>query len=415
VLSPYRSILVLPGALAFSAAGLLARLEIAMVGLGSVLLVQRLTGSYALGGAVSATFGVSCSIVAPFVARQVDRHGQARMLRLAAPVHAAMLLALVLAAVLSAPRVLLFVFAALAGASQLSVGSLVRARWAGLLSGTERMQTAFALESVLDEVVFIVGPIVVTLLATLVHPAVGLLVAAASAVAGAFLLAAQARTQPPATRDHAHLRRHATGGSVLRMRGVLVLVLAFLTCGVLFGGAEVSVAAFTRAEGVPAAAGAVLSLWAIGSMTSGLVYGAIRWRSRVDHRFVVVLVLLGLGTVPMLLVPTVPLLAVVFLVAGAFIAPVMASGTTLVESLVPPARLTEGLAWTGTALNITYALSAAVTGAIIDGFGPRTGFAVPVAAGLLGAVAGVVGLRRLRPHGGGRRSIGSTAPEPDAV
>jgi hypothetical protein len=399
VLSPYRSILALPGALAFSGIGLFARLEIAMVGLGTVLLVQRTSGSYALGGAVSATYGVSAALVAPWIARRIARHGQARVLRSAIPLHALFLLALIGSALLQAPAGLLFGAAALTGGSQVSVGSLVRARWAVLLGGTPGLQTAFALEAVIDEMVFIVGPIIVTLLATLVHPAVGLLVALATAVIGTLILAAQERTQPP--HGVAPTEAQRTGPkptSVLRMRGMGVLVVVFLTTGGIFGAAEVSVAATTKAAGVPAAAGLILAAWSLGSMLAGLAFGAVAWRGSPQRRLVVVTVLLALLTAPMLIAPTVPLLGLAFFVAGLAIAPVITAGSTVVELLVPAHKLTEGLAWTNTALGLTYALSTAVAGVVVDAGGPHAGFVVPVASAAIGGLAALVGVRRLYPR-----------------
>ncbi|HEY0374872.1 MAG TPA: MFS transporter [Amnibacterium sp.] len=396
MLAPYRRILAHRGALAFSALGLFARMEMAMVGLGSVLLVQRTTGSYALGGAAAGTFGLASALASPAVARLADRLGQARLLRIAAPIHALLLLAIVLTAVLGAPIAVVLVATALAGVSQVNVGSLVRARWALIVDGRD-LQVAFAFESVLDEVVFVVGPIIVTLLAALVHPAVGLLLAAVTAVAGALLLARQGRTQPPIGDGSPHPEHER--GPVLRMRGMLVLVAVFFAAGGVFGSAEVAVAAVTKAAGVPAAAGLVLALWATGSMLGGLVYGAVHWRGRMHRRFAAVAVVLAVLTAPMALVPPIPLLAVVFLFAGIAIAPVIATGSTLVETLVPRARLTEGLAWTNTALSLTYALSAGIAGAVIDRAGPGAGFLVPTVAAAAVGVFALIGLPRLVPRG----------------
>ena len=400
MLAPYRSILGLPGALAFSGLGLLARLEIAMVGLGAVLLVQRTTGSYAIGGAVAASCGICSALAAPFGARLADRYGQATLLRATAPLHALTLVAIVLLAVLHAPTPWLFVAGGLAGVTQVAVGSFIRARWALLIGGTRQLQVAFALESVLDEVVFIAGPIATTVIAAVWHPAIGLLLAAATAIAGAYLLAAQRSTQPAIATERAKsAAQHEPGRPLLATRGMVVLVLVFFAAGGIFGSAEVTVAAVAKAQGVPAAAGVVLALWATGSLFGGLVYGAIHWRSRMDRRFLVVLVLLALLTLPMLLVTSVPLLAIVFLVAGIAIAPVITTGSTLVEALVPRHRLTEGLALVMTALILTYALSTGVAGAIIDAYGPQAGFVVPVTAALLAAVTGALGMWRLRPRG----------------
>jgi MFS family permease len=198
-------------------------------------------------------------------------------------------------------------------------------------------------------------------------------------------------------------------GPVLGMRGMVVLVLVFFAAGSVFGSAEVTVAAVTRAAGTPASAGLVLALWAAGSMLSGLVYGAVRWRSRSDRRFLAVVVLFAVLTAPMLLPLGVPLLAIVFLLAGVAIAPVLATGATLVEGLVPPGRLTEGLAWTGTAISLTYALSAALAGALIDGVGPHAGFLVPAISAALAAVVALLGSTRLRP-GAGRPAPAEALP-----
>lgn len=392
--STYRAVLGLPGALAFSASGLLARAEMAMVEFGTVLLVQHEIGSYAVAGALAGTIGLAAAAAGPFVARFVDRVGQAGVLRPVAAVHAVALLGFVAVVMGHLPLPYAFVGAAVVGASMLSIGALVRARWAALVAGTDRMQTAFALESTLDEVTFIVGPVLVTVLAALVHPAIALIVAALTAVSGAWVLAAQHRTQPAVSPRHARADR-APG--LLRVPGLLVVVVVFLAAGGIFGSAEVTVAATAKAAGVPAVSGVILALWAIGSFTAGLAYGAVRWRGRPERRFVAIVVLLAVLTVPMLLAPNLVVLGIVFLAAGFAIAPAMTTGSTMVELLVPAGRLTEGLAWTTTALNITYATSAAVAGVVIDAHGARAGFLVPVTCASVAAIAAVIGARWLHP------------------
>jgi hypothetical protein len=82
--------------------------------------------------------------------------GQRRLLVLALAAHSSGTLLLVLAAQAGAPAWTLFPAAALSGAAVLPVGSLVRARWVGLVGGTLALDAAFALESALDEAVFVV-------------------------------------------------------------------------------------------------------------------------------------------------------------------------------------------------------------------------------------------------------------------
>lgn len=396
VLGGYGVVLGLPGALAFSSAGLLGRLELSMVGLGSVLLVQQATDSWGIGGAVAAVLGVVSGVAEPVIARFADRYGQAPVLRLVIVVHVLALVGLVAVPAVGGPVWLLFVMAAVVGATQMNVGAFVRARWGALVGGTDRLQTAFAVEAVLDEFVFIVGPLVVTVLAAAVGPAAVLLLAAGLALGGVLALAAQHRTEPPL--EGTGRAGAGTSGLVVRLRGMIVLTLVFAAVGAIFGSSEVAAVAAARSLGVPALAGVLLALFATSSMVSGIVYGSRRWRSRLDRRLAVLLVVLAVLTVPMVLVASIPLLAVAFFAAGAAIAPVLTTGTTLVEGLVPGRRLTEGLAWTSASLATAYALADAAGGAVIDAGGSRAGFLVTVGAACAAALVALVGLRRLRPQ-----------------
>jgi hypothetical protein len=232
------------------AAGLLARLPISMLGIGIVFLVEGATGSYGLAGAVAATFGVVQAAASPLLAGAVDRYGQARVMLPAIGVHVIGLLLLLASSVLHAPRWTTFAAAAVAGGTIGSIGALVRARWSYVLAGSTRrgalLHTAFSLESVLDEVVFITGPILVTALAVGVTPVAGIVTAAAAVAIGGTALMLQRSTEPAPS--HA---RPVQGTGVLRSRGMIVLVVAFVCVGGIFGAVDVATVAFTAARGVP--------------------------------------------------------------------------------------------------------------------------------------------------------------------
>ena len=170
MLSTYRAILSRPGALAFSSAGVVARLPLSMVGLGIVLLVSSLTGSYGLAGSVTAAYLVANAVFSVVQGRLLDRLGQGRVLVVATWVFALSLTLTAMSVQNEWPRGLTYLAAALSGASLPAVGACVRARWSHVLDSPAQVQTAFALESVLDEVVFMTGPILVTVLATTVAP-----------------------------------------------------------------------------------------------------------------------------------------------------------------------------------------------------------------------------------------------------
>ena len=174
VLSSYRRVLTEPGTLRFSATGLVARLPISMVSLGIVLLVSTATGSYGLAGAVSAAYLLANAVLAIVHGRLTDALGQSRVLPVAITVFGVALAMLMWAVESGWPDWAAYVIAAVAGAALPQVGSCVRARWSHALSSPADVQTAYALEAVADEAVFIVGPILVTVLATTWHPLAGL-------------------------------------------------------------------------------------------------------------------------------------------------------------------------------------------------------------------------------------------------
>src|SRR6266511_858558 len=213
------------------------RLPISMIGLGCILLITRTGGSYGLAGAVSATFWLVSSVASPELGRLADRHGQARVVAITAVLEAAAILALVGAVLRHAPPWVLFASAALIGVGYVSVGTLIRARWSHATLGTGLGHTAYSWESVLDEVIFITGPVLVTLLATRVAPAAGLLVAVAIGMAGACWLVPRLVAGP-------HRARWA-----IRRPALLVLTLAVLGLGGLLGSVEVAVVAFTAERG----------------------------------------------------------------------------------------------------------------------------------------------------------------------
>jgi MFS family permease len=384
-----------PGAVGFVLAGLVARLPISMQSLGVVLLVQATTGSYALAGAVSATFALVQALLAPLLGRLVDRHGQARVLVPALALYAAGLGGLVALALADAPSWTLFPAAAVYGGSYPQPGSLVRARWAHALGGTPLLPTAFSLESVLDEVVFVVGPVLVTLLATEVVPEAGVLTAGVFTIVGSLALAAQRRTEPPPHPSSAGVR----APSVLRGAGVRVLVLVGGAVGGIFGSIEVATVAFTDEHGQPAAAGLVLALLAGGSLLAGLCYGTVRWRAPLSRRFVRGVVLLAAVTVPLPFAPNVPVLAALVFVGGFTISPTLIAAFALLEELVPAVSRTEGLTWFSTGIGIGLAAAASATGQVVDAAGGRAAFGVALAFGILAALLALAGAGRLARPG----------------
>jgi MFS family permease len=397
VFGTYRDVYSVPGSLRFSAAGLLARLPMSMLGIGIVLLVQATYGSYGTAGSVAGVFGLTNAVAAPWIARLVDRFGQARVMVPGIGMHLIGLVVLIVGAQLKAAPALIYASAVVAAGTTGTLGSLVRARWSYVLAGSEREQarlhTAYSLESVLDEVVYIVGPVLVTVLATSVWPPAGLIAAAVAVGVGGLLFVLQRGTEPPPSPGRPD--SEPKGRGLLRGPGFLVLLPTMVCAGSIFGSMEVVTVAFTDEQGRIGLSGAVLAVWAFGSLLAGLLYGTVQWTIPPGRRFLLAVLVLAAGISPVLLAGSVAQLAMLIALGGFAISPTIIAGNALVQDLVPPQRLTEGLTWVISAIGIGMSGGAALAGAAVDRMGAQEAYLVPVSSGLLAAVIVLVGSRAL--------------------
>ncbi|GGO70493.1 MFS transporter [Nonomuraea cavernae] len=399
----YLNVLATPGAWRFLLPALVARLPFAMLQLGILLLVEWATGSYGAAGVASAAAAVSQAIVGPRTGRLADRHGQARLLVPQLVLHGLALGALLALATAQAPTPLLVVTAALAGASVPQVGAMVRARWAHRLGGTARLNTAFAVESITDELMFTLAPVLLVLLSTGYSPVVALLVALVLVVVGTAVFAG-VRTGRP---EPMPVRAGSAGG-VLRLPGVTPLATAFLAMGSVFGSLQVGVTSLTAGLGAPASAGAIYGTFSGASVLGGLLYGAIRWRVSATARLAAGLALLAAATSTLTVAGTIPLLYGTAALAGLIIAPVVITGYTIIDGLVPDEVRTESFTWLGGAIGLGIATGASVAGQLVDRFGPSLAFVVPP---LLTGLAALLVLARRRSLRAAPRAV-TNAPEP---
>ncbi len=376
MLEPYRRVLSLPGTLAFSSAGLVSRLPLSMAGLGIVLLVSAKSGSYGLAGTVSAAYVLAAAAGAPAQGRISDRLGQALVLRVVGSMFACGTALLLISIESDWGTPWTHLSAVVAGLASPQAGSMVRARWSHVLPDRSQLNAAFSLEAVIDEMVFIVGPVVVTVLTTRVHETGGLIAAATAALLGTWALAAQRRTEPGRV-VHEDGERPPLGWGFL---GPIMFACGGL--GVLFGSAEVIIVAFVTELDQRPAAGPVLAVWALGSLIAGVLVGSLTLPVTPLHQFRVSILGLSLLFIPLFFFHSVVWLGFGMFLTGFMISPTLIAAMTLVEIHVPAARLTEGIAWTTTGMAIGVAPGAAVAGWVIDHHGASAGFWVPLVAGL---------------------------------
>ncbi|MFD3928378.1 MFS transporter [Streptomyces sp. NPDC058614] len=392
---PYRRLFLTPGTRAFTLGNLLARLPMGMFSVSAVIMIAGARGSYALAGAVTATGLAATAVVAPWTARLIDRHGQARI---AVPATAFALLgtiALMLCVHYGAPDWTLFVSYA-ATATIPNTGGMSRARWAHLHKGDDKtLHTANSFEQAADELCFMLGPVLAAFLCGTLFPEAGTLVGGVLLITGVLLFAAQRSTEPPP-------QPGTNAKSPVRAPGIPPLLLGFLATGAIFGSMEVVTIAFADAQGHKSAAGAVLALQAAGSCAAGLLYGARKPTAPAERRYpLCVTAMAALLTLPLLaasLTNSLLTLSGALLLAGMATAPTMVTGMSLVQHRTPEGRLNEGMTLAVTGLLGGIACGSAAGGWVVEDVSTTAGYGVPVAAATLALLIALASHR-------GRRSI----------
>jgi MFS family permease len=428
-IAPYAEVFSIPRAWRFSVAGIIGRMPMSMYGLGTVLLISASTGRYGLAGTVSAVGSIGGAVCAPQLGRLTDRLGQHRVLIPVCITFALSVAGLALAVTLRAPDWTLFLCGIAGGATMPQTGPMARARWSALLAGSPRLHTAFSVESVADELCFVIGPAAATLLATQVHPAAGVTCAALCALCGSLWFAAQRSTEPPVTavtrpaavapapspgpspapsaEPSSGPRRWRAvafgGGARLASPSLVVLVPAYLFLGAMFVSIDLSTVAFATNVGHKALAGLILGTYALGSGIGGFWYGAQTWRAPAWRRLAVTLSLTVAGVCTFWAMPNLVVLDAVIFLCGMTIAPTLIAGYSLLESTSRPGRATEAMSWLSTGISVGVACGSTAAGFILDAFGPRLGYAFAAAAGVTAALIYLGGLRRVaasaRPAG----------------
>ncbi|MGW0806274.1 MFS transporter [Nonomuraea sp. NPDC002799] len=390
MVGPYRGLFERPGVKAFVLAGLIGRMPMSMLGIGVVLLISTLTKSYATAGAVAATTNVAFAVAAPLSGRLVDRFGQGRVIPPFVIVNALALAALMIFVGTRLPDWTFYASGLVVGATSLSIGSMVRARWSAIHGGSERLHTAFAFESVVDEVVFVTGPALVTVLATAVNPYAGLIVALICMLLGCLVLAGQRRTQPPVQ------PLKSSSGTPIRIPGIALLACVYLALGAIFGSVDLITVAFAEEHGAKWASGFLLACFAGGSMVSGLWFGSRNWRIPLRTRFVRALALFVVGLAPIMFIDVLWIMAAALFLGGFAISPTLITGFSITERLVPPSLLTEGMAWISTAIGFGVALGAWAGGRLTETYGASDAYAFSFGAAILAVVVGIGGSGLLR-------------------
>src|SRR5215217_7566656 len=374
------AVLRLPGVLPLFALACVARLPMGAVSLLLILRTHELTGSFARGGVVAGAYTLALGFSNPAQARLVDRTGQTRVLRAGAVVAATAMAGF---AVLpsAAPAGMLVACAVVAGAAQPPVGACMRALWPVLVPAAEQRHTAYALEGVAMEVIYICGPVAI------VGGIGSWSLAGAVVLCGAIVLVGDtAFSLHPASRawrPQPHAERHLAGA--LKGGGVRVLVAVFALCGLAVGAVEVAVPATLEPLGREKLTGLLLGLWGGGSLLTALVVARAGAASDPTRRLTALLVAWGAAHAALALAAGPVSLGALLLLAGASISPVLVYANGMLDHLAPAGTLAEAFTWTTTGLTAGMAIGAALAGVLAEHASPSAAFAVLGGGGVLAA------------------------------
>jgi MFS family permease len=346
-----------------------------------LLLVREKGGSYGAAGAVSGAYFVATAVGAPIAGRLVDRRGQTRILLPRALIFPAFLLGVCALALLDAPLPAIAICAAGAGALTPPVGASLRSLWPRLFADAERRSAAYALEASLQEIFFVVGPLLVALLTAAASPVLALAVAALAGGIGTTLVALSEPVRAWLPDDERHA---ASILGALESPGVRTIILLSAFLGLGFGGTEVGMPAFAEDHGGAELGSIPLALFAGGSLVGGLIAGA-RATGHPRRLLRISTFLLAAGLALPLLAGSLPAMTVLAFLAGLPIAPAVMAAYGLIDSVARRGTAAEAFAWISTAVSIGLAAGTAAGGVLIDAFGVRASFAFGCAAVLAGA------------------------------
>lgn len=389
-LARYATLLERPDLRRTVVASVIGRLPIGILGLAILLATQAATGSFGQAGAVAACYLAGLAAMAPVLGRLIDRIGPARILLVCAAAFPATLVALVGTLRLGAPAWSTFALAVLAGASFPPITVCLRTFLRRRLADEAQLAAAYSLESVLIEIIFIVGPMLVALFVAYLSAGAAVLFAAACGLAGTLLF-----LRSPALAQWRIEHRHAPSLiGPLSVRGFAPLLAVILAYSGAFGLLEIGVTAYAAEIGKPALAGLILGLMSVGSALGGLAYGSRSWRPPLPRQFALMLLLMGIGIAVLGVVGNVALFVALGVVAGVVMAPALIIQSMLVARIAPAQYATEAFTWSTSCLLTGVGLGLAAGGILLERASSAAVFGVAGAVSLGAAALAYASLGR---------------------
>lgn len=381
-----------------------ARLPFAMMVVGVLTLAVSARGSISLGGLTSAAVGLGTACLGPLLGAAADRFGQRPVLLIIAMGNAAALLLFTFAAYSAAPDAVMLLAAFAIGATAPQVAPMSRSRVVTMI--TENMDaarqprtisSAMAYESAADETVFVFGPFLVGLFASLIAPWAPLVIGAALTLifVGAFAL------HPTAA--HISAARRGDGGAVAPVRELfrarlLIVVIGMLGVGIFFGTMLTSLTSFMEDLGHPEEAGLLYGLMGVGSAIFALGFALLPPRFTLRFRWLVFSGILFGGSLLLLGADDVVRMAWALTLMGIGIGPTLVTQFSFGAAHSPAGRSATVMTMLGSAMVVGQSIGAAVTGQVAQSLGTSAALVLPIIAASIAVIAGIVNLFLNSPH-----------------
>ncbi|MFE4820901.1 MFS transporter [Streptomyces sp. NPDC056704] len=385
---------------------LTGRLPNATAAIAVVLFVRAEGGTYSLAGALAAVYGVGNAVGQPLLGRLVDLYGQPRVQLPAALVSALGMAVFAFSG--TDPLPVAYLAMVVAGLFTPPLEGGLRALWPSVLRREEQVHTAYAMDAVAQEVMFTVGPLLLTLFASLWSARAALLILNVVGVLGALSVVLS-----PPSRAWRSAPREAHWLGALRSPGLLALLGAFLFVGIALGSITVAAVSYADDHGGDAVYGWLMAAVGLGALVGGTAYGARRWSGAPERRLRVLVALLAVCYLPLVLMPGAVAMTALAALAGVFLAPCIACAFIIVDRHAPRGTVTEAFSWLVTTFTVGASVGTGLAGPVVEWGGAVWGFALPGAAGAAALVVLLATGRVLAATGDGAVVAVSSENDPN--
>ena len=420
VFGGYAELLRIPHTARFSIGSVIACMPFPMVGMTITISVQYYYGNYSLAGALTAIQAIALAIATPLLGKLVDKFGQRQVSIPTIIVWIVAAVALTTAITNRAPEWVLYALTPFLAAIP-PWGAMSRGRWTHLLKGDRvRTDRALSLCGVFDECMWVVGnPLASTL--AVISGLLAFSVTGMCVVAGALMFLTELSTEPPSQTQLAreagmtrreYREREAARAAALQNAagkadakahkesiwgpGLIAVCATWFGLGAFQSAAAISIISFATEQGAKQYTGFVFACFSFSSLMGALVYGAKNWTIPLWKRFYFCLAVVNIGISLFLFANNLWTIMIIYLLIGVCQAPTWINGNQLMLHLVPPTRLTEGMAWMGAMNSIGASAGSAIAGQFIDRMGSHGGFLVVTALAIGSLAIALVGFRQIK-------------------